>query len=149
MSGLQPGAESSGLWRTGDRRLQEKERECVRRCERGSRWDPPRRIWMSAGGEGSFRDRKPRRDLGCGKTKKPRTEVKRKRRKKNQHSEGKEASLCNNHCSPHKRVKEHHLQSSRGGEVNYRVSGDAQSARRALSPRSLSRCAEGCLCGCC
>lgn len=65
-----------------DRRLQEKERECVRGCERGSRWDPPRRIWMSAGGEGSFRDRKPRRDLGCGKTKKPRTEVKRKRRKK-------------------------------------------------------------------
>lgn len=29
MSGLEPGTESSGLWRTGDRQLQEKERECV------------------------------------------------------------------------------------------------------------------------
>lgn len=48
-------------------------------CE--SRWDLPWGISGCVGGEGSFHDKKPREDLGWGKTKEPQAEVKRKGRK--------------------------------------------------------------------
>lgn len=61
-------------------------------------------------------------ELGCGKTKQPQAEVRRKI-----NSQKGRGPLCGSHCLSHEGVKEHHLQSSRGGKVNYRVSGDAQS----------------------
>lgn len=95
---------------------------------------PTTGIWVCVGGETLSKIRNPDQIWGVGE---PRCPRQRWRERKGISSQKGRQPPRNKHCLSQERVKEHHLQSSRGGKVNYRVSGDAQSPRRALSPAPL------------